>query len=82
MKVEKRLAAAVGNYMLTLDENPLSGHPERLPLRVVWRRPHSAIPRRSGRSGDITRPREPPRACGRVEGHASQRASFSLQHRG
>jgi len=31
----KRLAAAVADYVLTLDENPLSGHPERLPLRVV-----------------------------------------------
>jgi uncharacterized protein len=31
----KRLAAAVANYVLTLDENPLAGHPERLPLRVV-----------------------------------------------
>ena len=31
----KRLAAAVADYVLTLDENPLSGGPERLPLRVV-----------------------------------------------
>jgi uncharacterized protein YcbX len=31
----KRIAAAVAEYVLTLDENPLSGHPERLPLRVV-----------------------------------------------
>jgi len=30
-----RIAAAVANYVLKLDENPLSGHPERLPLRVV-----------------------------------------------
>ena len=30
-----RLAAAVADYVLQLDENPLSGHPERLPLRVV-----------------------------------------------
>jgi uncharacterized protein YcbX len=30
-----RLAAAVAEYVLTLDENPLAGHPERLPLRVV-----------------------------------------------
>ena len=30
----KRIAAAV-SYVLKLDENPLSGHPERLPLRVV-----------------------------------------------
>ena len=31
----KRLATAVADYVLTLDENPLAGHPERLPLRVV-----------------------------------------------
>ena len=31
----KRLATAVAAYVLTLDENPLSGHPERLPLRVI-----------------------------------------------
>src|SRR5262245_43535267 len=31
----KRLAAAVAEYVLTLDENPLAGHPERLPLRVI-----------------------------------------------
>src|SRR5262249_61691766 len=29
----KRLATAVADYVLTLDENPLAGHPERLPLR-------------------------------------------------
>ena len=31
----KRIAIAVAEYVLTLDENPLVGHPERLPLRVV-----------------------------------------------
>ncbi len=31
----KRIAAAVADYVLKLDEHPLSGHPERLPLRVV-----------------------------------------------
>jgi len=31
----KRLATAVADYVLKLDENPLSGHPERLPLRVI-----------------------------------------------
>lgn len=31
----KRLATAVADYVLTLDENPLAGHPERLPLRVI-----------------------------------------------
>lgn len=31
----KQIAAAVENYVLDLDENPLSRHPGRLPLRVV-----------------------------------------------
>lgn len=31
----KRIADAVAAYVLKLDENPLSNHPERLPLRVV-----------------------------------------------
>src|SRR5919109_2211068 len=31
----QRLATAVAEYVLTLDEHPLAGHPERLPLRVV-----------------------------------------------
>jgi uncharacterized protein YcbX len=31
----QRLATAVTAYVLTLDENPLVGHPERLPLRVI-----------------------------------------------
>lgn len=31
----KRLAAAVADYVLTLAENPLAGHPERLPLRII-----------------------------------------------
>ncbi|HSF57071.1 MAG TPA: MOSC domain-containing protein [Candidatus Binatia bacterium] len=31
----KRVAAAIADYALSLDENPLSGHPQRLPLRVV-----------------------------------------------
>jgi hypothetical protein len=31
----KRIAGAVADYVLQLDENPLSGHPERLPLRVI-----------------------------------------------
>lgn len=31
----QRVAGAVADYVLELDENPLSGHPERLPLRVV-----------------------------------------------
>jgi uncharacterized protein YcbX len=32
---QQRLATAVAAYVLTLDENPLAGHPERLPLRVI-----------------------------------------------
>ena len=31
----KRLAAALADYVLGLDENPLRSHPERLPLRLV-----------------------------------------------
>jgi uncharacterized protein YcbX len=31
----KRIASAIQNYVLQLDENPLSSHPDRLPLRVV-----------------------------------------------
>jgi len=31
----QRLAAALAAYVLTLDENPLAAHPERLPLRVI-----------------------------------------------
>ena len=31
----KRIAAAIEEYVLELDENPLSSHPDRLPLRVV-----------------------------------------------
>ena len=31
----KKIAAAIENYVLKLDDNPLSSHPERLPLRLV-----------------------------------------------
>lgn len=31
----RQIASAVENYVLQLEENPLSAHPERLPLRVV-----------------------------------------------
>ena len=31
----KRIAAAIQEYVLALDENPLSSHPDRLPLRIV-----------------------------------------------
>jgi uncharacterized protein len=31
----QRIGAALADYVLQLDENPLTGHPERLPLRVI-----------------------------------------------
>lgn len=31
----KRIAAAIERYVLKLNENPLSSHPDRLPLRIV-----------------------------------------------
>jgi uncharacterized protein len=31
----KRIAAAIENHVLLFDENPLSSHPDRLPLRLV-----------------------------------------------
>ena len=31
----KRIAVAIENYVLQLDENPLSSHPERIPLQVI-----------------------------------------------
>ena len=31
----QRIAAALADHVLTLPENPLAGHPERLPLRLV-----------------------------------------------
>jgi uncharacterized protein YcbX len=31
----RRLAATVADFVLTLEENPLTGHPERMPLRLV-----------------------------------------------
>lgn len=34
-KGRKRIASAIENYVLQLDENPLSTHPDRLPLRIV-----------------------------------------------
>lgn len=34
-KGRKKIAAAIEKYALKLDENPLSSHPERLPLRLV-----------------------------------------------
>ncbi len=31
----RRIASAIGEYVLALEQNPLSSHPDRLPLRVV-----------------------------------------------
>jgi uncharacterized protein YcbX len=31
----RRIATVLADYLLQLDDNPLSGHPERLPLRVI-----------------------------------------------
>jgi hypothetical protein len=31
----QRIAALLADYVLQLDQNPLSGHPERLPLRMI-----------------------------------------------
>ena len=49
------LVAAVTDYVLSLDENPLRGHPERLPLKLV---------------GDGTTPRYQDNAAGQVTLHA------------
>ena len=35
LESRKRIAARLANYVLGLDDNPLSGHSERLPLRVI-----------------------------------------------
>ena len=51
----QRLATAVAAYVLTLDENPLAGHPERL-APGHWRRSHAALPRRRSWAGDAPRP--------------------------
>jgi len=50
----KKIAAAVEDYVLDLDENPLSPHPERLPLRVV---------------GDGVTPRYQDNAAGQITMH-------------
>jgi hypothetical protein len=31
----RRISAVLAGFVLALDENPLKGHPERLPLRLV-----------------------------------------------
>lgn len=67
-----RIAAAVADYVLKLDVNPLSGHPERLPLRVVGDGTKPAIPRLRSWSGDTPRARKSPSASGRVGQQRSQ----------
>ena len=52
----QRLAAMLAGYVAKLDVNPLTDHPERLPLTGDRRRPFTAIPRRTGRSGHTARP--------------------------
>jgi uncharacterized protein YcbX len=47
-----RIAEAIARYVLALDENPLAGHPERLPLRLVG---DGASPRyQDNPAGEIT----------------------------
>lgn len=47
-----RLTAALTDFVLSLDENPLSGHPQRLPLRLVG---DGATPRyQDSEAGQIT----------------------------
>jgi uncharacterized protein YcbX len=53
----RRIGASLTDYVLTLDENPLTGHPERLPLRVV---------------GDGRTPRYHDEEAGRVTMHARE----------
>ena len=53
----RRIAATLADYALKLDENPLKGHPQRLPLRVV---------------GDGRTPRYHDDEAGRVTLHARE----------
>ena len=53
----KRLAAALEDYVLGLAENPLTGHPERCPLRLV---------------GDGVRPRYQDNQAGQVTLHSRE----------
>jgi len=53
----RRIAAALQDYVLTLAENPLAGHPERFPLRLV---------------GDGVRPRYQDSEAGRVTLHSRE----------
>jgi uncharacterized protein YcbX len=53
----RRLVAAITEYVLALGENPLQGHPERLPLKLV---------------GDGTTPRYQDNAAGQVTLHSRE----------
>lgn len=53
----KRVAAALQDYVLALEENPLAGHPERCPLRLV---------------GDGVRPRYQDNEAGQVTLHSRE----------
>lgn len=53
----RRIAEAVAGFVLTLDENPLSHHPERLPLRLI---------------GDGVTPRYQDNEAGQVTLHSRQ----------
>ena len=53
----KRISAALQDYVVSLDENPLAGHPERCPLRLV---------------GDGVRPRYQDNEAGQVTLHSRE----------
>jgi len=53
----KGIASAIENYVLQLDENPLSSHPDRLPLRLV---------------GDGIRPRFQDNEAGQITLHSRE----------
>ena len=53
----RHIAAALQDYVLALDENPLAGHPERCPLRLV---------------GDGVRPRYQDNEAGQVTLHSRE----------
>jgi uncharacterized protein YcbX len=53
----RRISAVLADYVLKLDENPLTGHPERLPLRLI---------------GDGHTPRYHDEAPGRITLHARE----------
>jgi uncharacterized protein len=53
----KRIAAALQDYVLALEENPLAGHPERCPLRLI---------------GDGVRPRYQDNEAGQITLHSRE----------